>query len=193
MQVNKSVIPIQGDTTSKEDLKAIADRISSEVGFVNVVIANHGIMGPTLDDLPNDPIPSLAELQAFLWKTSMSDFNETYNINTTSMFYTLLAFLPLLDQGNKCDKSPTIATGVKSQFVATASIGAFSRRPSAGYAYAGSKAALIHMMKQCATGLVPYDIRVNVIAPGVYPSGMSDVSIIETVKLIVLSIRISLI
>jgi len=106
----------------------------------------------------------------------MEEFTEAYNINTTSMFYTLLAFLPLLDQGNKSEKSPTLSTGIKSQFIATASIGAFSRRPSMGFAYAGSKAAVIHMMKQCATCLVPYEIRANIIAPGVYPSDMSTVS-----------------
>lgn len=36
----------------------------------------------------------------------------------------------------------------------------------AGYAYAGSKAAAVHIMKALATTLVPYDIRSNVLAPG---------------------------
>jgi NAD(P)-dependent dehydrogenase (short-subunit alcohol dehydrogenase family) len=98
-------------------------------------------------------------------------------INSTAMFYTMLAFLPLLDAGNKDPSSPTIKTGVKSQFIATSSIGAFSRRPGAGFAYAGSKAAVIHMVKQLSTNLVPYQIRANVIAPGIYPSVMSDVSL----------------
>jgi NAD(P)-dependent dehydrogenase (short-subunit alcohol dehydrogenase family) len=36
----------------------------------------------------------------------------------------------------------------------------------AGFAYSGSKAATVHIMKQFATKLVPYEIRANVIAPG---------------------------
>ena len=133
-------------------------------------------MGPTLDALPKDRTPSLEELHSFLWNTSMETFNDTFMINSTAMFYTMLAFLPLLDAGNKHPSSPTIKTGVKSQFIATSSIGAFSRKPGAGFAYAGSKAAVIHMVKQLSTNLVPYQIRANVIAPGIYPSVMSDVS-----------------
>lgn len=38
----------------------------------------------------------------------------------------------------------------------------------------GSKSALVHMTKQLATTLVPYDIRANVIAPGLYFSEMTE-------------------
>jgi NAD(P)-dependent dehydrogenase (short-subunit alcohol dehydrogenase family) len=134
-------------------------------------------MGPTLDGLPKEPTPSLEEFHSFLWNTSMESFNDTFMINSTAMFYTMLAFLPLLDAGNKHLSSPTLKTGVKSQFIATSSIGAFSRKPGAGFAYAGSKAAVIHMVKQLSTNLVPYHIRANIIAPGIYPSDMSNVSV----------------
>ena len=96
-------------------------------------------------------------------------------VNTTAMFYTFLAFLPLLDAGNTHERSPTVSKGMKSQFIATSSIGAYSRRPGAGFAYAGSKAACIHIIKQLATWMVPYGIRANTIAPGIYPSDMSAV------------------
>ena len=135
-------------------------------------------MGPTLDALPKDRTPSVEEFHSFLWNISMETFNETFMINSTSMFYTMLAFLPLLDSGNKYPSSPTIASGVKSQFIATSSIGAFSRRPGAGFAYAGSKSAAIHMVKQMSTNMVPYHIRANIIAPGIYPSDMSTVSLL---------------
>ena len=160
-------------------MAAIAEQIRSESQFVNVVIANSGTMGPTLDALPKNPVPEIEQFQSFLWRTSMEDFNETFMINSTAMFYTMLAFLPLLDAGNKNPSSPTITTGLKSQFIATSSIGAFSRRPGAGFAYAGSKAAVIHMVKQMSTNLVPYHIRANIIAPGIYPSDMSAVSVLR--------------
>ena len=172
--VNGSIIPIQGDITSKASLTTAVEKVQSEVPFVNVVIANSGTMGPTLDGLPKDHTPPLSDLHAYLWNTPMSAFTETFNINTTATFYTMLAFLPLLDAGNTHPTSPTLTSGIKSQFIATSSIGAFSRRPGAGFAYAASKAGVIHMVKQLATYLVPYHIRVNTIAPGIYPSDMSS-------------------
>ncbi|KAF2489785.1 3-oxoacyl-reductase [Lophium mytilinum] len=173
---NQTIIPIQGDITSKESLTTIAERITSEVSFVNAVIANSGAAGPRLDALPKSPPPSLADLHAFLWATPPAEFNETFFVNTTAAFYTLLAFLPLLDAGNKDARSPTVRDGgsVKSQFVATSSIGGFSRRPGMGYAYAASKAAIIHLVKQMSTCLADYHIRCNSFCPGIYPSDMSQ-------------------
>jgi NAD(P)-dependent dehydrogenase (short-subunit alcohol dehydrogenase family) len=72
-----------------------------------------------------------------------------------------VAFLKLLDLGNKNGNVKQ-----KSQVIAISSIGAFNRVPLAGFAYSASKAAVIHLMKQFATALVPWDIRSNVIAPG---------------------------
>src|SRR5258706_1264841 len=46
LQVNKSIVAVQGDITSKESLASITEKVKSEVGFVNVVIANSGISGP---------------------------------------------------------------------------------------------------------------------------------------------------
>ena len=110
----------------------------------------------------------------------MEDFNTTFMANSTAVFYTLTAFLTLLDAGNSHPNSPTLKNGVKSQFIATSSIGAFARRPGMGYAYAGSKAAVIHLVKQLSTGLVRYHIRVNCFAPGIYPSDMSSVGLLRS-------------
>lgn len=141
-----------------------------------MVIANSGIGGPSISALPTAPPPSLAELQKYLWAPSMEEFNQTFLCNTTAAFYTLVSMLPLLDAGNTHPESPTSKTGVKSQFIATSSIGAFSRKPGMGYAYAASKAGLVHLVKQLSTNLVGYKIRCNCFAPGIYPSDMSNVS-----------------
>ena len=73
----------------------------------------------------------------------------------------MIAFLGLLDKGNK--KGNVEQT---SQVIGTSSIGGFNRAVPGGYAYGQSKAATTHLMKQMATGLVPYGIRANVLAPG---------------------------
>jgi NAD(P)-dependent dehydrogenase (short-subunit alcohol dehydrogenase family) len=170
------MVPIKCDVTSKDDLAAAAEKVRSEVGFVNAVIANSGVSGPQLKGLPEKP--SLSELHSYLWKVPMEDITNTFAVNFTAVYYTLLAFMPLLDAGNKDSKSPTTKTGVKSQFIVTASIAAFNRTPTAGFSYGTSKAAVVHLMKQLATYLVPYHIRTNVIAPGLYPSEMTEVSLL---------------
>ena len=77
------------------------------------------------------------------------------------MFFSIVAFLKLLDVGNK-----EANVEQASQVIATSSIAGFNRRITGGYAYGQSKAATTLLMKQMATTLVPYGIRSNVLAPG---------------------------
>ncbi|RMZ70745.1 short-chain dehydrogenase reductase [Pyrenophora seminiperda CCB06] len=158
---------LKADVTSKPDLSAAAEHIASKTGYVNLVVANSGITGPTLRDLKKNA--SLTEFRDYLWNWDADEFNETFALNTTAAFFTVVAFLELLDKGNKAGNVEQ-----KSQAICISSAGAFSRVPMSGYAYAGSKSAAVHVMKQLATSLVPYDIRSNVIAPGVYPSEMTQ-------------------
>ncbi|KAK7178826.1 hypothetical protein DPSP01_013888 [Paraphaeosphaeria sporulosa] len=169
----KIIIPIQCDITSKDSLSAAVSRVETESGFVNCVIANSGATGPDMYGLPKDRKPSLEEVQKYLWETPMADFTQAYEVNTTACFYTLVAFLGLLGKGNESEVAKII--GVKSQFIVTGSIGAMSRRPGMGFAYAGSKMAIIHIVKQLSTMLADwrFDIRANCFCPGVYPSDMS--------------------
>jgi NAD(P)-dependent dehydrogenase (short-subunit alcohol dehydrogenase family) len=114
-------------------------------------VANSGITGPTLQGLEKGA--SLTELRNHLYNWDADEFNKTFAVNTTAAFYTVAAFLELLDKGNQAGNVEQ-----KSQVIAVSSAGAFNRVPMAGYAYAGSKAAVVHMMKQLATNLVPYGI-----------------------------------
>ncbi|OTA81826.1 hypothetical protein M434DRAFT_401206 [Hypoxylon sp. CO27-5] len=162
-----NIRPIQGDVTNKADLERAVAEIKSAVGYVNVVVANSGTTGPSLAGMP--PEPTLSQFRDHLLGTDTAAFTNTFHVNTTGIFNTIAAFLELLDEGNKRGNLKQ-----KSQVIATSSIGAYNRVPLAGYAYGPSKAAVVHMMKQFATGLVPYGIRSNVIAPGFYPSDMTQ-------------------
>lgn len=167
-------------------MAAAASRVEKDHGFVNAVIANSGILGPSLSGLKEgkteDYQPTLEEIQQFLWKPSQESFTETFAVNDTAMFYTCVAFLHLLDAGNKLDSSPTKSQGIKSQFIATSSIAGFLRQPFAGFSYSGSKSATTHLVKNLATYLIPYHIRCNLICPGLYPSEMSRLNEAEVIK-----------
>lgn len=150
---------MRGDITSQSDLGAISSQIRSEVGYINVLIANAGMTGPMLKDLK--PRHTLSDFVEHAWNTPMHEFSETYTLNCTALYYTVLAFLELLDEGNKSRYQ-----GGKSQVIATASTASFLRDPRAGYAYLSSKAAVISLIKCFATFCVPWGIRFNAFAAG---------------------------
>ena len=156
-----NIFSIVGDVTSKDSLAAAASRIEAETGYINLLIANSGIAGPTVAGLP--PGASLKQFKDFAWNYSSEDFTQTYNVNNTAVFFTVIAFLELLDAGNS---KGNMSGGVSSQVVITASIASFVRVVVSGWAYVTSKAAAVSMTKAFASSMVPYGIRCNAIAPG---------------------------
>jgi NAD(P)-dependent dehydrogenase (short-subunit alcohol dehydrogenase family) len=158
------VIPLPGDVASQATLLALSARVEKEMGYVNLVIANAGRMGPR----PlSTALTSIADYRAHALNTPMEEFTDVYAVNATSVYYTALAFLELLDAGNK--HTPDL----RSQIIATSSIGGFSRLSGASFAYSSSKAGVTHMMKMMATAFVPFRIRCNVLAPGLFPSELA--------------------
>lgn len=162
------VKPLECDVTSKESLQAAAEHIRREVGFINLLWCNSGTSGPESKTLTNDS--SLEEFIQENWKHSVEEYADTFRINTAGFWYTSLAFLQLLDAGNKQGN-----VDVSSQIIGTCSTLGFGRfAPTGRFAYGQSKASQQHMMKQLSTHLVPYGIRVNAIAPGCkFPSALT--------------------
>lgn len=58
--INGNVVPVQGDVTSKDDLNRIADQVRNEVGFVNMLVCNSGVYGPTLPKTSEVPLKGFA-------------------------------------------------------------------------------------------------------------------------------------
>lgn len=174
----EAIIPVVCDVTSKDSLKAAADRVRKELGYCDVVFANSGVI--TADNsniISNVNNLDLKAIQAGLWAYDMEEFTQSFHVNATAIFYTALAFLDLLDEGNK-----KAVVSQKSQIIVTASVATFARLPKAGFAYGSSKAAAAQLAKQLATLLAPHKIRVNSIAPGLYPSEMTERDIKASTK-----------
>lgn len=155
-----NIIPLAGDVTSKETLTNLVSTITSQTGYINLLIANSGTLGPQ-SSIPPPSISSISDFQKAWCKTDFIEYANTFELNTVAVWYTIVAFLGLLDEGNKKGNVEQ-----KSQVIATSSIGGFNRTVPGGYAYGQSKAATTHMMKQLATKLAPFGIRSNVLAPG---------------------------
>nr|POE46219.1 rhamnolipids biosynthesis 3-oxoacyl-[acyl-carrier-protein] reductase [Quercus suber] len=161
-----NIIPIQGDATSKEDLARIAEQVKQEVGYVNLLVCNSGTTGPLVDGLATDP--SLAQIQDYMWAWDKAKFDGTYELNNTAVFFTTVAFIGLLDAGNKANNRG----GIQSQVLITASIAGLHRQLSASIAYMTSKAAAVHMAKVFATYFGPHGIRFNTLCPGEMTAGL---------------------
>lgn len=134
-------------------------QITEETGYINLLVANAGIPGPT--PIKMSPEKSLSDIQKDLWDTDADAFQQIMNVHVRGAYFSFAAFLPLLDAGNKKGN-----VAQSSQMIITGSIGAFGRVPLAHYAYSASKAAVTHMAKQLSTAFTKYQIRFNVIAPG---------------------------
>ncbi|KAK4621213.1 Short-chain dehydrogenase/reductase SAT3 [Fulvia fulva] len=162
-----NVIPIVGDATSKDSLRRVAEQIKNETGYVNLVCANSGWYSPPISAEPNEA--TLEEYADACMEQNMEDWNTGFATNTTAVAFTTFAFLKLLDAGNKAQNF----AGIKSQVLVTTSIAGYLRNPLGFSAYPMTKAATTHLVKSLSGALVPYSIRVNGIAPGLFPGDLS--------------------
>lgn len=175
-QKHGNIIAIQGDISSKESLKAVTDTIKQRHGYINLLVNNAGVL---LGQQPKLPTPAevggdITRLQVLLWETETAEtFRATFDVNVAGVWFTTVAFLELLHEGNK----RTLATGgsgVSSGVITIASLASL-RRDSGVFSlsYTVSKAAAHHLGKMIAHYLKDWKIRSNLINPGLYPSGSS--------------------
>ncbi|KAH7390997.1 short-chain dehydrogenase [Phaeosphaeria sp. MPI-PUGE-AT-0046c] len=179
---NPALTPIQCDITSKDSLQAAVDQVTRETGYINLLVANSGTLGPVATFSATQ---SISEMRKHMFEeTSMEDFNEVFMVNTTATLFTMLAFLELLDAGNSNAvakvgfgaplKQGSKVPSIQSQVIVTSSVGAFLRDWTCVPAYTGSKSAILALVKHAASGLASHGIRVNALAPGFFPSEMAD-------------------
>lgn len=190
-----NLLPLQCDVTNRSDLLALVDTIKARHGYINLLINNAGIARnlyshplPSLDhsdSLSTGPfIPSIKAFQSVLWNTgSIEDFAETFATNVTAVYYTTVAFLDLLHQGNVRQQLECLATLASnpamprpphwaSQVISVSSSGSFRLDAKIlSPSYTLSKNACTHLGKLLGNLLAPWGIRSNVLAPGVWPTG----------------------
>lgn len=88
--------------------------------------------------------------------------------NVAAQYYMSMAFLPLLAKGGA--QTP----GYSPQIVNVSSISGSMKGTSMGqFAYSTSKAAFTHLSRMLATTFKDVPVRVNIIAPGLFPSEMT--------------------
>lgn len=182
--IGSCAIPIECDVTQPASVAAAVAKVEQEVGYIDVLINNAGILGP--DHKSANTAGSIDELQQLLLADS-DKWAPTFAINSTAVVGVSAAFLKLLDAGNKrrgwesgkledrARKRDTYGLSEKgiaaddkrsSQIITVASIAGLNRFITAGLAYGASKAAAISLGKALAHLLAPWGIRSNIINPG---------------------------
>jgi NAD(P)-dependent dehydrogenase (short-subunit alcohol dehydrogenase family) len=164
------IIPITADITSKDSIKALVKEIGSREDHLSILVNNAGIAGNYQSVVHED----VNELRKSLFDNENSTFEDwaTYRTNVCQLYFLTTAFLPLLLKGTEKEY------GWSSTVINTSSISGIVKVAQDHFSYNTSKAAAVHLTKMLAheISVCKIKIRVNSIAPGVFPSEMTAFS-----------------
>jgi len=166
------IIPIQADVSEKDDVKRLYDEMcQKEPKGIQILVNNAGIARDDNTKFSANGQPNMEDAQAIsdhFLKSQPENWADTMKTNVGSIFWMSMTFLPLLAKGGQ------VTPGYTSQVINVSSISGYMKGSSNGqFSYASSKAAATHLSRMLATTFVGTKVRVNTIAPGVFPSEMT--------------------
>ncbi|EJD40971.1 NAD(P)-binding protein [Auricularia subglabra TFB-10046 SS5] len=167
--VGGRLVGLAGDVTKKSEAKRLAGEISRREGYINVLFNNAGVSGPLAKDTKGST--NVDDFIRVLDDFSEDDFHQVSSVNTFALYFMAVAFLRLLD----ASKSHPQGTKFPPQVIITSSVNACTA--GRGFPYLVSKSGAAHLTKLLAHELIPLKIRVNGIAPGLFPTGMTTQSV----------------
>ncbi|KAH8432643.1 SDR family NAD(P)-dependent oxidoreductase [Aspergillus melleus] len=161
------IIPITADVTDKASVDKLVQEISSRESYLSILINNAGISSQT-QTTEHEDANKLRE-SLFEATADVAEWDRVFRTNVTQLFLTTTAFLPLLQKGSEQER------GWSSTVINISSISGIVKVSQHHFAYNASKAAAIHLTKMLAHEVQSSNlrIRVNNIAPGVFPSEMT--------------------
>jgi NAD(P)-dependent dehydrogenase (short-subunit alcohol dehydrogenase family) len=164
-----SIVAIPSDVTSKDGVKALYDEIASREKALDILINNAGVSSASLT---TESDGNADEMKANLFdnsKVTNDDWNQVYNTNVTAQYFMTTAFLPLLQASS--EREPKWSSTV----LFISSISGLIKTAQHHFSYNASKAAAAHLTRMLSAELTSSNlkIRVNGIAPGVFPSEMT--------------------
>ncbi|RON12924.1 SDR family oxidoreductase [Pseudomonas frederiksbergensis] len=140
---------VAANLAHEEGAQQLAAHLSEQIGQLDILVNNAGTTwGAPLESYP------------------VKGWEKVMQLNLTSVFTCIQQFLPLLRKaGSEANPARIINIG------SVAGISSFGEQ---AYAYGPSKAALHQLSRILARELVSQHINVNVIAPGRFPSKMTQ-------------------
>lgn len=142
-------ISIQSDLSNSDGINQFYSEIQNHEEKIDVLINNAGTAwASSFDESPE------------------KGWDKVMDINLKSVFFLTQKFLPLLKKsGSKNDPARVINI---------ASINGLTHPLMPTYSYSSSKSALIHLTRHLGADLAKYNININAIAPGFFPSKMTS-------------------
>lgn len=165
------IIPLRTcDVTSKGDLAALVKEVGEKEKYISLLMCNAGIGGPKAD--PQSADSSGEDLKKTLWENeSTEQWSQTFDTDVTSVYFTTVAFLPLLQASQKSRGGPF--EKFVPNVITTSSMSGLMRHAQGHFSYNAAKAATVHLTKMMSAEFQKAGIRVNSIAPGYFPSEMT--------------------
>jgi 2-deoxy-D-gluconate 3-dehydrogenase len=141
-------IAIRSDLSTMDGLKAFAKTVKAYEPKIHILVNNAGATwGASLDDYPE------------------SGWDKVMDLNVKSVFFLTQQLLSALRAAGNHDDPARV--------INISSINGLANPTMPVYAYAASKAAVIHMTRHMAADLARENINVNGIAPGFFHSKMT--------------------
>ncbi|KAH6630028.1 hypothetical protein B0J18DRAFT_363486 [Chaetomium sp. MPI-SDFR-AT-0129] len=168
--IEGEIIALPGDVTKKEDVAGLVKEVESREPCLCILINNAGIAGETVQTESDSS--SATELQKNLFDTAKAntqDWLDTYNTDVVSIYFATAAFLPLLQRSS--ERHP----GWSGTVVNITSISGLVKSAQHHFAYNAAKGAANHLTRMLASEVAGagLKIRINALAPGVFPSEMT--------------------
>ncbi|KAI0023081.1 hypothetical protein F4780DRAFT_731309 [Xylariomycetidae sp. FL0641] len=162
------IIPIGPcDVTNKDDLERLVQDLSKKEKHIHLLVCNAGISGPKAEPKQTEA----DDLKSELWnKEDTQHWADNFNTNVTSVYFTTVAFLPLLQAGIE-PKGPL--EPFASSVITISSMSGIMRHAQGHFSYNTAKGATVHLTKLMSAEFQKAKIRVNSIAPGYFPSEMT--------------------
>ncbi|KAI0264242.1 NAD(P)-binding protein [Gloeopeniophorella convolvens] len=165
------LIPIQGDISIKSEAARLAAEIGRREPNGVAVLFNNAGVATAFVGAPSET--TAAAYQAtFFDSVTENDFIKTYSTNAVGPYWLTFAFLPLFEKW----KANYLSQTYPPQVINIGSVVGWLKDLTPVYhsfPYKFSKSAIGQATAALATELLPLGVRVNAIAPGLFPSEMS--------------------
>ena len=166
--IEGEIIALPGDVTKKDDVARLVKEIESREQCLCILVNNAGISSETVQ--PESA--SAAEMKHNLFdtsKTTAKDWTDTYEADVVSVFFTTAAFLPLLQRSS--ERHPHWS----GTAINITSISGLVKGAQHHFAYNAAKGAASHLTRMLAAEVASagHKVRINGLAPGVFPSEMT--------------------
>ncbi|KAF8516297.1 short-chain dehydrogenase [Hysterangium stoloniferum] len=174
MGFSGSISSFVADVTDKQSILVLVEEIEKKEGRLHILINNAGQVGPVARFFSNPDAPECKDTstlgRALFDCQDFAGWADHFSINVSSNFFVSTAFLGLLEKASK--ETPDYTATI----INITSISGLMRLSQNHFAYNSGKAAASHLSKMLATELARRDIpiRVNAIAPGAWPSEMTQ-------------------